>query len=124
MAKLSTGYWSRFDPTNGYTAIAASMAAQLPLHRYDFRCGCRTHQLTTPSRRAGLNTHSHSGRAIAQTTKRRQGAVFCLFSNYCAAWYASIGLSNGLAHAALVDADGGRLTVMPLGGIGCINQRS
>ena len=33
MAKLSTGYWSSFDPTNGYTAIAARTAAQLPLHR-------------------------------------------------------------------------------------------
>ena len=33
MAKFSSGYWSSFDPTNGYTAIAASTAAKLPLHR-------------------------------------------------------------------------------------------
>ncbi|MBB6576834.1 glycosyltransferase involved in cell wall biosynthesis [Comamonas odontotermitis] len=33
MAKFSSGYWSSFDPTNGYTAIAASTAAQLPLHK-------------------------------------------------------------------------------------------
>jgi len=30
MAKFSTGYWSIFDPTNGYTAIAAPVAAILP----------------------------------------------------------------------------------------------
>lgn len=30
MSKLSTGYWDVFDPTNGYTAIHASVAATLP----------------------------------------------------------------------------------------------
>ncbi len=30
MAKLSTGYWNLFDPTNGYTAIHARVAAALP----------------------------------------------------------------------------------------------
>lgn len=29
MAKLSTGYWQLFDPTNGYTAIHAKVAARL-----------------------------------------------------------------------------------------------
>jgi dolichol-phosphate mannosyltransferase len=32
MSKLSTGYWDVFDPTNGYTAIHASVAATLPFH--------------------------------------------------------------------------------------------
>lgn len=32
MSKLSTGYWDIFDPTNGYTAIHANVAAQLPFH--------------------------------------------------------------------------------------------
>ncbi len=40
MAKLSTGYWDLFDPTNGYTAIHADVAARLPAarisHRYFF----------------------------------------------------------------------------------------
>lgn len=40
MTKLSTGYWNIFDPTNGYTAIHAKVAASLPLdrisHRYFF----------------------------------------------------------------------------------------
>ncbi|MGL6291765.1 MAG: glycosyltransferase family 2 protein [Silanimonas sp.] len=31
LAKLSTGYWDLFDPTNGYTAIHASVAARLPM---------------------------------------------------------------------------------------------
>jgi Predicted glycosyltransferases len=30
MAKLSTGYWDIFDPTNGYTAIHADVASKLP----------------------------------------------------------------------------------------------
>lgn len=40
MAKLSTGYWDIFDPTNGYTAIHAKVARRLPMrkisHRYFF----------------------------------------------------------------------------------------
>ncbi len=31
MAKASAGYWNIFDPTNGYTAIHATVAARLPL---------------------------------------------------------------------------------------------
>lgn len=30
MSKLSTGYWDIFDPTNGYTAIHATVAENLP----------------------------------------------------------------------------------------------
>lgn len=30
MSKASTGYWDTFDPTNGYTAIHAAVAARLP----------------------------------------------------------------------------------------------
>ena len=33
MAKLSTGYWDLFDPTNGYTAITAQVARQIPWHK-------------------------------------------------------------------------------------------
>jgi len=40
MTKLSSGYWNLFDPTNGYTAIHASVANHLPFrkisHRYFF----------------------------------------------------------------------------------------
>jgi hypothetical protein len=32
-SKLSTGYWNIFDPTNGYTAIHASVLASLPLEK-------------------------------------------------------------------------------------------
>jgi glycosyltransferase involved in cell wall biosynthesis len=37
MAKLSTGYWSVFDPTNGYTAIHADVVAHLPLEKISNR---------------------------------------------------------------------------------------
>ncbi|HXT70250.1 MAG TPA: glycosyltransferase family 2 protein [Vicinamibacterales bacterium] len=37
LAKLSTGYWDLFDPTNGFTAIHARMAALLPLERISRR---------------------------------------------------------------------------------------
>lgn len=37
MAKASTGYWDVFDPTNGYTAIHARVAALLPFDRISER---------------------------------------------------------------------------------------
>lgn len=37
MAKLSTGYWDLFDPTNGYTAIHASVARRLPADKISQR---------------------------------------------------------------------------------------
>jgi len=33
LTKLSSGYWSVFDPTNGYTAIHAGVLRQLPLDK-------------------------------------------------------------------------------------------
>jgi dolichol-phosphate mannosyltransferase len=33
ITKLSSGYWTLFDPTNGYTAISASVLANLPLQK-------------------------------------------------------------------------------------------
>jgi dolichol-phosphate mannosyltransferase len=37
MAKLSTGYWDLFDPTNGYTAIHADVARHLPFEKISRR---------------------------------------------------------------------------------------
>jgi dolichol-phosphate mannosyltransferase len=37
LAKLSTGYWGVFDPTNGYTAIEAKIADLLPFERISKR---------------------------------------------------------------------------------------
>jgi glycosyltransferase involved in cell wall biosynthesis len=37
MAKLSTGYWNLFDPTNGYTAIHAGLVAHLPIGKISRR---------------------------------------------------------------------------------------
>ena len=37
LAKLSTGYWNLFDPTNGYTAIHATVAKLLPAKKISQR---------------------------------------------------------------------------------------
>jgi len=37
MAKLSTGYWDVFDPTNGFVAIHAKVAGKLPLEKISAR---------------------------------------------------------------------------------------
>lgn len=37
MAKMSTGYWNIFDPTNGYTAIHGKVLAELPLDKINKR---------------------------------------------------------------------------------------
>lgn len=37
MTKLSSGYWDVFDPTNGYTAIHADVARQLPFNNISRR---------------------------------------------------------------------------------------
>ena len=37
LSKLSTGYWNLFDPTNGYTAIHASLLSVLPLEKVSRR---------------------------------------------------------------------------------------
>ncbi|WP_122666818.1 glycosyltransferase family 2 protein [Pseudomonas viridiflava] len=37
MTKLSSGYWDLFDPTNGYTAIHADVARNLPLTKISAR---------------------------------------------------------------------------------------
>ena len=33
LSKLSSGYWSIFDPTNGYTAVKASILCEIPLNK-------------------------------------------------------------------------------------------
>ena len=35
--KLSTGYWSIMDPTNGYTAIHTAVLRELPIHKLERR---------------------------------------------------------------------------------------
>ncbi len=37
LSKLTSGYWNIMDPTNGYTAIHASVLSMLPLHKIDNR---------------------------------------------------------------------------------------
>ena len=42
LAKASSGYWQLMDPTNGYTAIEARVAALLPAQRLSRRYGFET----------------------------------------------------------------------------------
>ncbi|SKA27624.1 glycosyltransferase family 2 protein [Novilysobacter spongiicola] len=37
LTKISSGYWDIFDPTNGYTAVHANVAARLPFHKISNR---------------------------------------------------------------------------------------
>lgn len=37
LTKLSSGYWNLFDPTNGYTAISAAVAAKMPFDKISRR---------------------------------------------------------------------------------------
>jgi glycosyltransferase involved in cell wall biosynthesis len=37
LSKMSSGYWELFDPTNGYTAIHASLVGELPLDKLSRR---------------------------------------------------------------------------------------
>lgn len=37
LTKLSSGYWNLMDPTNGYTAISASVVSRLPLEKIERR---------------------------------------------------------------------------------------
>ena len=37
MTKISSGYWTIFDPTNGYTAISTAVFHQLPSHKIQRR---------------------------------------------------------------------------------------
>lgn len=37
ISKFSTGYWNLFDPTNGYTAISASLVSRLPYKKISKR---------------------------------------------------------------------------------------
>jgi len=37
LTKLSTGYWTIFDPTNGFTAISSALIMHLPLHKISRR---------------------------------------------------------------------------------------
>jgi dolichol-phosphate mannosyltransferase len=46
LAKVATGYWNCFDPTNGFVAIRADVLTQLPLTRIDTTYYFETSMLT------------------------------------------------------------------------------
>lgn len=96
MAKASTGYWDVFDPTNGYTAIHAGLAARLPLERisrrYFFESDVLFHlnlhracvvDVPMTARYGDETSHLNAGRALLEFPLRHAGnALRRIFYNY------------------------------------------
>lgn len=65
LAKLSTGYWDLFDPTNGYTAIHADVVRRLPLQkisrRYFFETDMLFHLSTVRAVAVDVPMHAKYG---------------------------------------------------------------
>lgn len=80
MSKLSSGYWDIMDPTNGFTAIHAKVARQLPLDEIAKGYFFESDMLY---RLSGLNAvvrdvpmHAHYGEEVSHLVVHR---VFCTF---------------------------------------------
>jgi len=96
LAKLSTGYWDLFDPTNGYTAIHADVVARLPLQkisrRYFFETDMLFHLSTVRAVTVDVPMHAKYGNEesnlkinkIFGEFLRKHVANFCkrIFYNY------------------------------------------
>jgi len=76
MSKASTGYWDIFDPTNGYTALHASMVAHIPLdrisERYFFESDMLFRLNTFRARVADVPMHARYGDEVSNL---RIGAI-------------------------------------------------
>ena len=79
IAKVATGYWNCFDPTNGFVAIRADVLQQMPLDRIDhgyffeismlsnlYLLGAVVKEIPTPARYAGEVSHLSIPRVIAE----------------------------------------------------------
>ncbi len=96
MAKASTGYWDIFDPTNGYTAVHAGLAARLPLdrisRRYFFESDLLFHlnlhrasvvDVPMTARYGDETSHLNAGRALFEFPVRHaRNALRRIFYNY------------------------------------------
>ncbi|RMF98767.1 MAG: glycosyltransferase family 2 protein [Gammaproteobacteria bacterium] len=96
LSKLSSGYWSLFDPTNGYTAIHGRVLSELPLARISddwffesdmlFRLntlGAVVEDLPMEATYGGEQSNLRIRDALL-TFPRKHGANFCkrIFYNY------------------------------------------
>ncbi|GAB2662454.1 glycosyltransferase [Arenimonas aestuarii] len=96
LAKASTGYWDIFDPTNGYTAIHADLAARLPMdrigQRYFFESDLLFHlnlqrarvvDVPMAARYGDQTSHLSPARALFEFPLRHLGnALRRIFYNY------------------------------------------
>jgi glycosyltransferase involved in cell wall biosynthesis len=76
MAKLSTGYWHTFDPTNGYIAIHAGLIPLLPLEkiskRYCFETDLLFRLNVLTARVLDIPMHAHYGDEVSSMKPHRE----------------------------------------------------
>jgi glycosyltransferase involved in cell wall biosynthesis len=88
LAKVATGYWNCFDPTNGFVAIRADVLARMPVDRVDrgyffeismlsnlYLLGAVVKEIATPARYAGEVSHLSIPRVMAEFP----GRLFLVF---------------------------------------------
>lgn len=82
LAKISTGYWHVFDPTNGFVAIHASLIGILPLDkiskRYFFESDLLFRLNIVTARVADVPMYSHYGDEISSMKPLREVPRFAL----------------------------------------------
>lgn len=88
LAKVATGYWHCFDPTNGFVAIRADVLSQLPLNKVDptyffetsmlshlYVLGAVVKEVPMPARYAGERSSLRIGRVLRQFPGRLLGCL-------------------------------------------------
>lgn len=112
LAKLASGYWNIFDPTNGYTAIHATIARRLCFERLDARYFFETSMLLElglmravvqdiyiPARYGDETSHLSKRRALREFPRRlSRGFLHRLWIQYFVRDFGlfSVFLINGL----------------------------
>lgn len=80
LSKISTGYWDIFDPTNGYTAIHAHVAARLPFESISRRYFFETDMLfRLNTMRAVVVDVPMDARYADESSSLRIGRIFAEF---------------------------------------------
>lgn len=88
LAKVATGYWHCFDPTNGFVAIRADVLSQLPLNKVDptyffetsmlshlYILGAVVKEVPMPARYAGETSSLRIGSVLLQFPGRLLGCL-------------------------------------------------
>lgn len=89
LAKLSTGYWTIFDPNNGYTAIHAKVARNLPIakisKRYFFETDMLFRLYTLRAVVVDIPMHANYGSEISNLREWRVAFEFLVkhLRNFC-----------------------------------------